>query len=58
VSSYDIHDLQHIITQILVPGLVLGLCVYAVNLPYLLLMFSSPFFRRRFHVWLGVATES
>jgi hypothetical protein len=34
-------------------GLVLGVCLYAVNLPYLLLMFSSPFFRRRFLVWLG-----
>ena len=34
-------------------GAGLGLCLYAVNLPYLLLMFVSPFFRRRFHLWLN-----
>jgi hypothetical protein len=39
-------------------GLVLGLCLYALNLPYMLLMFSSPFFRRRFQDWLGVRAVS
>jgi hypothetical protein len=39
-------------------GLVLGLCLYALNLPYMLLMFSSPFFRRRFQDWLGVQAVS
>ena len=34
-------------------GGALGLCLYAVNLPYMLLMFRSSFFRQRFHVWLG-----
>ena len=42
---------------ILFTGLALGLCLYAVNLPYLLLMFRSPFFRQRFLVWLGVPAE-
>jgi hypothetical protein len=35
----------------------LGLCLYAIDLPYLLLMFRSPFFRQRFHIWLGVPAE-
>ncbi len=37
-----------------VAGLTLGLSLYVINLPYMLLMFSSPFFRRRFQVWLSV----
>lgn len=51
-----LHTLAHpqaLLTEVLLPGLVLGLCLYAVNLPYMLLMFTSPFFRRRFRVWLG-----
>jgi hypothetical protein len=39
---------------LLLPGLMLGLWLYAINLPYMLLLFSSPFFRRRFCTWLGV----
>jgi NADH:ubiquinone oxidoreductase subunit K len=37
-----------------VAGLALGLCLYVINLPYMLLMFRSSFFRQRFRVWLGV----
>lgn len=51
---HDIPGLQALIVEIVVAGLVLAVCLYAVNLPYLLLMFTSPFFRRRFQVWLGV----
>jgi peptidoglycan/LPS O-acetylase OafA/YrhL len=57
-TVYPIHDPLAVLVQMIVPGLVVGLCLYAVNLPYMLLMFSSPFFRRRFRVWLGVAAES
>jgi hypothetical protein len=57
-NPYAIHNLPIILVQMIVPGLALSLCLYAVNLPYLLLMFTSPFFRRRFHIWLGVAAES
>jgi NADH:ubiquinone oxidoreductase subunit K len=35
-------------------GLALGLCLYVMNLPYMLLMFRSSFFRQRFRAWLGV----
>ncbi len=41
---------------ILLPGLLLSLWLYAINLPYMFLMFSSPFFRRRFQIWLGVGS--
>ncbi len=37
-----------------VAGLALGLCLYAINLPYVLLMFRSSFFRQRFRIWLGI----
>ncbi len=37
-----------------VAGLALGVCLYVINLPYMLLMFRSSFFRQRFRVWLGV----
>jgi hypothetical protein len=33
-----------------------GLGLYAINLPYLLLMFSSAFFRPRFAAWLGAGS--
>ncbi len=39
-------------------GLALGLCLYVVNLPYMLLMFRSSFFRQRFRTWLEAAPES
>jgi len=39
-----------------VAGLALGVCLYVINLPYMLLMFRSPFFRWRFQIWLGVAS--
>ncbi len=39
-------------------GFMAALCLYAANLPYMLLMFSSPFFRRRFQDWLGAAPAS
>jgi hypothetical protein len=44
--------------RIAMAGLALSLCLYALNLPYLLLMFTSPFFQRRFLVWLGATPES
>ncbi len=58
LTAGSVNNGPAVLTEIVVPGLVLGLCLYAVDLPYLLLMFSSPFFRRRFQVWLGATTES
>ncbi len=47
-------DLGLLLKRAVQVGLALGACLYAVNLPYMLLLFSSPFFRRRFQAWLGV----
>ena len=55
-SPSGVYNLQYIVMGIIVPSLVLGLGIYVVNLPYMLLMFSSPFFRQRFQVWLGVGS--
>ena len=33
-------------------GLVLGACIYAMNLPYMVLALRSPFFRERFYACL------
>ena len=57
-TPYPIHGWRTILTQIVMPGLAISLCLYAANLPYLLLMFTSPFFRRRFRVWLGAESPS
>jgi NADH:ubiquinone oxidoreductase subunit K len=50
----ELFELRIILLQGVGGGLMLGLCLYALNLPYMLLMFSSPFFRRRFQDWLGL----
>jgi hypothetical protein len=55
---YGASNPQSIVAEAIRPGLVLGVCLYAINLPYMLLMFSSPFFRRRFQDWLGVQAVS
>ena len=55
-TGYTLSDWHAVLREIVVPGLVLSLCLYAVNLPYMLLMFTSPFFRRRFQTWLGVGS--
>jgi hypothetical protein len=52
--STILYPTLHILVETLAFGLVLGLWLYTIQLPYLLLMFTSPFFRRRFQVWLGV----
>jgi NO-binding membrane sensor protein with MHYT domain len=40
-----------------VAGLALGMCLYIIDLPCMLLMFRSSFFRPRFRVWLGVRSS-
>jgi hypothetical protein len=57
-NAHGVTGLLTTIGSIIVTGLGLSLCLYAVSLPYLLLMFTSPFFRRRFYVWLGAGAES
>jgi len=45
-------DLTLMLLQVLVVGLVAGLLLYAINLPFVILALSSPFFRERFYACL------
>jgi len=45
-------DLTSMLLQVLVVGLVAGLLLYAINLPFMILALSSPFFRERFYACL------
>lgn len=58
IHSGTLSDLRGLLFASGLVGLIAALCLYAVNLPYMLLMFSSPFFRRRFQDWLGVPAVS
>jgi len=44
--------------QVLIVGLVCGLCVYALELPYMILAFCSSFFRERFYACLHLKSMS
>jgi len=57
VNAQGTADLWLLLKRAVQVGLAMSACLYAVNLPYMLLMFSSPFFRRRFQVWLGVESS-
>ena len=46
------NDLTSILLQVLIVGLVAGLLLYAINLPFMILVLSSPFFRERFYACL------
>lgn len=37
--------------QVLLVGLILGLCIYMLNIPFMILAFVTPFFRRRFYAY-------
>jgi hypothetical protein len=42
--------------EIALAGLILGLFVYAINVPFMILGFLNPFFRKRFYACLGFNT--
>jgi hypothetical protein len=44
--------LKSILFQVLIVGLVTGLILYIINLPFMILAFCSPFFRERFYACL------
>jgi len=39
------------IPQVLLVGLIFAICVYVLNLPFMILAFTTPFFRRRFYAY-------
>jgi len=48
MSSGPGPDILETILMLTLIGLIFGLCLYMFNLPYMILMFYSPFFRERF----------
>lgn len=51
LSSWPSRLIQQLI-QVLLIGLIFGLFIYVINLPYMLLGFVNPFFRQRFYACL------
>jgi peptidoglycan/LPS O-acetylase OafA/YrhL len=47
-----------VITMLVLGGLVFGLCLYTLNLPFMILGFANPFFRKRFCACLGLEPVS
>ncbi len=53
-SGPSASEIPEVMVQTLVAGAIIGLCLYALNVPYLLLGFASPFFRARLQVCLNL----
>ena len=47
-------ELARMLPQVCLVGLMLGMCVYVLNLPFMILGFVSPFFRERMQACLGL----
>jgi len=45
------NELIEHIPEVLVAGLILALCIYMLNLPFMILAFVTPFFRERFYAY-------
>ena len=48
MSSGPGPDILEAILMLTLVGLIFGLCLYVINLPFMILVFYSPFFRERF----------
>ena len=48
MSSGPGPDILEAILMLTLVGLIFGLCLYVINLPFMILVFYSPFFRKRF----------
>jgi hypothetical protein len=51
-------DLFQIILAIVLPGVIFAVFLYVLNLPFMILVFTHPFFRRRFCACLGLKPVS
>ncbi len=49
--SDPVQELIRHMPQVLLVGLILGLCIYMLNLPFMILAFTTPFFRKRFYAY-------
>ena len=53
-SGPSASEIPRVILQAMLAGSILGLCLYVLSLPYLLLGFASPFFRTRLQACLNL----
>ena len=51
-------NLDQLLLMATIVGLVLGICLYVINLPYMILMLCSSFFRERLCACLGLKQMS
>lgn len=49
--SEPVKELIQQIPQVLLVGFIFAICVYVLNLPYMILAFVTPFFRERFYAY-------
>ena len=52
MSSGSRPDILAAVLMLSLVGLILGLCLYVINLPFMILGFANPFFRERFYACL------
>jgi len=49
--SDPIEEILRQMPRVLLVGLIFAICIYVLNLPFMILAFASPFFRRRFYAY-------
>jgi hypothetical protein len=52
ISGFSPHFSISMLAPVLVTGVVVGLCLYVIDVPYMLLVLCTPFFRERFYACL------
>ena len=56
--SGPVEEITRQIPQVLIAGLIFAICLYMLNLPFMILAFVSPFFRRRFYAYFHLKSMS
>lgn len=51
VRSDPVEELIRQMPQVLLVGLIFAICIYLLNLPFMILAFATPFFRERFYAY-------
>ncbi|MHC4435847.1 MAG: hypothetical protein ACYS3S_00700 [Planctomycetota bacterium] len=49
--SDPIEEIIRQMPQVLLVGLIFAICIYVLNLPFMILAFTTPFFRKRFYAY-------
>jgi len=57
-QSITVEEIIRQIPQVLIVGLIFAICIYVLNLPFMILAFSTPFFRERFYAYFHLKSMS